>query len=183
MYIESSYPQNIGNLARLLTQSFDKGVYCLDFYYHMWGSTIGALNILTKSENGVFSSPLWTRNKNYGNEWNLAQLSVKTSEKFQIVFEGVVGSSWYGDIAIDDVKVENRECGPIGFCSFESNPRFCTWSNLEGNNDNFDWEEGTGETTSSVGPSVDHSYGTSKGYYAFIELSSPRKENDKVIFK
>lgn len=181
MYIESSYPQNKGDLARLLTQKFDKGVYCLDFYYHMWGSTIGTLNILTKSETGVFSAPFWTRNKNYGDEWNLAQMSVKTTENFQIVFEGIVGTSWYGDISIDDVKVENRECGPIGFCSFESNPRFCTWSNLQGNKDDFDWEEGTGETTSSVGPSVDHSFGTSKGYYAFIELSSPRKENDQVI--
>ncbi|CAF0741635.1 unnamed protein product, partial [Brachionus calyciflorus] len=181
MYIESSYPQNKGDLARLLTQKLDKGVYCLDFYFHMWGTSIGVLNILTKTESGTFSSPIWTRGNNYGNQWNLAETNVRSSEKFQIVFEGVVGSSWLGDIAIDDIKIENRECSPLGFCSFDSNPRFCTWENLEGNADDFDWEDGTGETTSIKGPSVDNTFGNSKGHYIFLDLSPPRKQNDKAI--
>ncbi len=107
----------------------------------MWGDGGGILNIQTKSSNGQLSLPIWTRNKNYGDNWNLAQVSVSspsvsTTELYQIAFEGIIGNkSFYfeGDIAIDDVKVEKRVCPSLGFCDFETSPRLCTWSNIESN--------------------------------------------------
>jgi hypothetical protein len=108
--------------------------HCLRFFYHMWGNDIGALNILTKSQSGTTSLPFWTRNKNYGDEWNLGEVTVMgltTTDMYQIVFEGVVGDSWEGDIAIDDVTVETTECRPPGFCDFDRIPRLCSWSNVQ----------------------------------------------------
>ena len=96
----------------------------------MWGTSIGSLNILTLSNN-VLSSPFWQRSKNYGDEWNLAEVSLTSNVNYQIAFEGIVGSSFYGDIAIDDVQVEARACPKSGSCDFESTPRFCTWFNIQ----------------------------------------------------
>ena len=97
----------------------------------MWGTSIGTLNILTKS-NDALSSAIWQRNKNYGDEWNLAEVQLSSNNQdYQVAFEGIVGSSFYGDIAIDDVQVEARTCPKSGFCDFESKNRFCTWFNIQ----------------------------------------------------
>lgn len=47
---------------------------------------------------------------------------------FKIVFEGVRGRSYQGDIAIDDVAVKNGFCPPLKQCSFED-AQMCGWRN------------------------------------------------------
>ena len=127
----TSFPQQQGDKARLLTPISYRNNYCLTFYYHMWGTSIGSLNILTLS-NGILSSPIWQRNKNYGDEWNIAEVPLTSNNvDYQVAFEGIVGSSFYGDIAIDDVQIEARTCPKSGFCDFESKIRFCTWNNIQ----------------------------------------------------
>ena len=42
------------------------------------------------------------------------------------MIEGIVGSSFTGDIAIDDVKVVANDCPAPGFCDFELG--FCSWA-------------------------------------------------------
>ncbi|XP_073232940.1 MAM domain-containing glycosylphosphatidylinositol anchor protein 2-like [Porites lutea] len=60
-------------------------------------------------------------------------------------------------------------------CNFESN--LCTWT--QDKTDQFDWTRKSGSTPSSpTGPSVDHTTGSSSGWYIFIETSWPRKPND-----
>jgi hypothetical protein len=100
----------------------------------MWAYNI-TLNILTisKSEDSI-NGPFWTRNKNYGDEWNLGETTIFGSnidDKFYVVFEGIVMDSSYGNIAIDDVSIEDRPCRSPGYCDFDSLPRFCTWSNVQ----------------------------------------------------
>ncbi|CAF0741650.1 unnamed protein product, partial [Brachionus calyciflorus] len=171
-----------GSTARLLTPFQEGPSKCLQFYYHMRGNERCTLDVLVAKETGPLSQSFWSRNKNYGNQWNIAELTVKSTGKYRIAFQGTVGDNWIGDIAIDDVKIENRECASAGFCDFESDQPLCTWENLEGNMDDFDWELGSVFTsTSGTGPSVDHTFGNSRGNYLFIETSPPRKENDKAI--
>ena len=76
----------------------------------------------------------------------------------QVVFEGVKGTSYTGDIAIDDVKILSGSCPAPGDCSFENG--LCTWTNiLKG--DVFDWVLGGGGTPSWLtGPSSDHTTGS-----------------------
>ena len=53
-------------------------------------------------------------------------------------------------------------------CTFESNQ--CGWTNTD--KDNFDWKRKQGSTPSiGTGPSVDHTLGTNKGYFVYIETS------------
>ncbi|KAL9984449.1 hypothetical protein ACROYT_G006741 [Oculina patagonica] len=65
-------------------------------------------------------------------------------------------------------------------CSFEDG--FCEWKNVHGSTlDQFDWKLWNGSTPSrNTGPSNDHTLGTSKGYYAYIEASDPQKRNDRA---
>lgn len=49
-----------------------------------------------------------------------------------------------------------------GNCNFELD--LCSWSNVHGSGDNFDWVKGSGRTTSSgTGPSTDHTTNNSTG--------------------
>ena len=98
-------------------------------------------------------------------------------QKYQIAFEGVIGNSslsFQGDIAIDDIKIENRACPPIGFCDFESKQIFCSWSNIEGNDD-FDWEEGSKDTgLLGLGPDIFVLY--SYLWINCIDVIAPKKK-------
>jgi len=44
------------------------------------------------------------------------------------VVEGVVGSTFEGDIAVDDLRTTVGDCPPNGFCDFEN--IFCSWNNI-----------------------------------------------------
>ena len=46
----------------------------------------------------------------------------------QVVFEGVSGTSYRGDIAIDDIVMKNGVCSLPKVCSFED-VKMCGWSN------------------------------------------------------
>uniref|UniRef100_W5LMW2 MAM domain containing glycosylphosphatidylinositol anchor 2 n=1 Tax=Astyanax mexicanus TaxID=7994 RepID=W5LMW2_ASTMX len=123
MYIETSRPRQEGDKARLLTPLFNVApknpygnvatnpTYCLSFYYHMYGKHIGALNVYLrqKSQTGQDSS-VWTLSGNQGDRWRQARVNIHPTSSFQMVLEGVRGSGIEGDIAIDDVTIEEGEC-------------------------------------------------------------------------
>ena len=76
----------------------------------------------------------------------------------QVLFEGVRGTSYTGDIAIDDFKLMDGACNQPGACDFEKDD-WCTWTNAD-REDKFDWLVGSGATPSfSTGPSTDHTTG------------------------
>ena len=75
-----------------------------------------------------------------------------------MLFEGVRGASFRGDIAIDDFKLMDGACNQPGYCDFEK-VDWCTWVNAD-REDTFDWLVGSGSTPSShTGPSTDHTTG------------------------
>ena len=99
------------------------------------------------------------------------------------MFEGSVGSSFTGDIAIDDVLIEDGACADPGNCDFEKGE--CTWINAQTDdiNDNFDWIRATRTPSTNTGPSTDHSTGTDKGHFMYIESSWPRQWGEKARFE
>uniref|UniRef100_A0A3P8YK95 MAM domain containing glycosylphosphatidylinositol anchor 2a n=1 Tax=Esox lucius TaxID=8010 RepID=A0A3P8YK95_ESOLU len=123
MYIETSRPRVTGDVARLLTPMFNvspkspygtvttAASYCFGFYYHMYGKHIGALNVYLrqKGQSGKDSS-VWTLVGNQGDRWKLAKVNIHPTSSFQLVLEGVRGLGIEGDIAIDDVTIEEGEC-------------------------------------------------------------------------
>jgi hypothetical protein len=86
---------------------------------------------------------------------------VQSSANFTLYFDGIVGSSYTGDIAIDDVSLTPGVCQGSGGCDFESG--LCTWTNAR-SGDDFDWLTGTGQTSSQfTGPTADHTRGDANG--------------------
>ncbi|EDO47787.1 predicted protein [Nematostella vectensis] len=184
MYIETSSPRTKGHKAWLVSKQFTPTTgRCLQFWYHMYGNSIGALNVLLM-QNSSRSSPIWSMGSNVGDVWRVAQVTLTSVVPFKVIFEGVTGTSYTGDIAIDDVEILDGQCQIPGDCNFETGT--CTWFNTpaSSNTDNFDWNRGSGDTFSQfTGPSTDHTTGTKAGSYMFIETSDPRKRGDLAHFE
>ncbi|XP_036006474.1 MAM domain-containing glycosylphosphatidylinositol anchor protein 2 [Fundulus heteroclitus] len=138
MFIETSSPRLEGDKARLMSPNFNilsKGVsssassnptYCFTFYYHMYGRHIGALNIFLRQKGQTLTDTLvWSLTGNQGNNWRQARVNIHPTTAFQVVMEGVRGSNNEGNIAIDDVTIEEGECKdspPNNLRSFASLP-------------------------------------------------------------
>ncbi|XP_061115646.1 MAM domain-containing glycosylphosphatidylinositol anchor protein 1 [Conger conger] len=121
MYIEASRPRQPMDTARLLSPLYNvtakgpKGSnrmsYCISFYYHMRGKHIGSLNVLLRVKSiAMLDTPVWAVSGNQGPQWRLARVPVTPIGPFQVVFEGVRGGGYEGDIAIDDVSVTKGVC-------------------------------------------------------------------------
>jgi len=58
LYIETSHPQTPGQKARLISPKYSRSSsVCLRFYYHMFGQSIGTLNVLLAGTQPL----LWTK--------------------------------------------------------------------------------------------------------------------------
>uniref|UniRef100_A0A8C5GRL2 MAM domain containing glycosylphosphatidylinositol anchor 2 n=1 Tax=Gouania willdenowi TaxID=441366 RepID=A0A8C5GRL2_GOUWI len=122
MYIETSRPRKEGDQARLISPFFNVApknpysitnppAYCLGFFYHMYGKHIGTLNAFLKQKGQTTSEgPVWSLGGNQGDRWKQAKVSIHPTSSFQIVLEGVRGPGIEGDIAIDDITLEEGEC-------------------------------------------------------------------------
>ena len=84
MYTESSAPRKAGDTARLIgpSQKATTGK-CLKFYYHMYGSNMGRLNIYMKRHNRLYSS-IWSANGNQGNLWRPGQVTLNSNSDYQV---------------------------------------------------------------------------------------------------
>ncbi|XP_074613343.1 MAM and LDL-receptor class A domain-containing protein 1-like isoform X4 [Acropora palmata] len=185
MYIETSSPRQPGDYAVLSSPEYPfRGITCVAFYYHMYGTTIGNLTVTLNGRT------LFSRSGNQGNAWLKAQVNTFNFGLHKVVFNATRGSSFTGDIAIDDVSVQPGFCrsgstpppattspSPPRDCNFDS-PSICGYT--QSTNDTFNWRRQRGSTSSSVtGPSSDHTSGS--GYYMYIETSSPRQPGDYAV--
>uniref|UniRef100_A0A673J960 MAM domain-containing glycosylphosphatidylinositol anchor protein 1-like n=1 Tax=Sinocyclocheilus rhinocerous TaxID=307959 RepID=A0A673J960_9TELE len=122
MYIETSRPRQAGDRARLLSPLYNvtaargptgttRTPYCVSFYYHMNGKHIGTLNVLMRVKSiATVDSAVWTLSGHQGPQWRKADAEIYPSGPFQVVFEGIRGNGFEGDIAIDDVSVTKGKC-------------------------------------------------------------------------
>ncbi|GFO26892.1 MAM domain-containing glycosylphosphatidylinositol anchor protein 2 [Plakobranchus ocellatus] len=86
--------------------------YTLIFFYSMYGRKIGTLGVKmqgstsylwSKSGQQIFNGDIWLKTT-----LSLAILDDQSS--FKLEFEGIRGDGYLGDIAIDDIKVQQK-CG------------------------------------------------------------------------
>lgn len=108
-YIESGSMDYLEN-ALLVSNILQQGVkMCLSFYYHMYGSTIGTLEVIVISS-GI-KQTIFTRSGNQGNKWYHKKLYIQSACNVQIMFNAIDGHSSYGDIALDNIMLFADECG------------------------------------------------------------------------
>ena len=86
----------------------------------MYGSAMGTLNVYANN------SLIWTLNGNQGQGWNLVQIPlISVVNTLIIEFEGTTGSSWAGDIAIDNIDITGIQqisgcTDPLASCNYNS---------------------------------------------------------------
>lgn len=77
MYIETSRPQHPGDKATLNSEILSyTGHQCMNFYYHMYGPTVGTLRIWILPNGTVNPIPLWELQNNQGNHWNQGRIAL-----------------------------------------------------------------------------------------------------------
>lgn len=107
MYIETSFPRLNREAARLISPNISSADgNCLSFYFHMKGLHIRELIVQAQSPRGS-RKVLWRVKGDQGDAWHFATvpLHIPRHSFIQVVFEGVAGTGYMGDIALDDVLV------------------------------------------------------------------------------
>lgn len=114
LYLEASSCFN--KVAILESPTFDFTAVAspaLDFYYHMYGQTMGSIAVEVSTDGGVtWSAPLWSISGQQQTastdpyikaEVSFCAYAGQSNFKFRIV--GTTGSDFYSDAAIDDITV------------------------------------------------------------------------------
>ncbi|KAL7876291.1 hypothetical protein AOLI_G00112540 [Acnodon oligacanthus] len=155
----------------------EKG-YCLKFWYHMFGATIGSLKLFLQNIDSRKTTLIWQRVGSQRNEWQLVQSHVTLQEVHQILIDASIRGE-AGDIAIDDLWFAEGACSPTGgLCDFEEGS--CGWTQQA--DDNLDWIRGSGnDPVLNSKPSFDHTTNTESGYYYYIASDSPHDMDSVFI--
>ncbi|XP_019614634.1 PREDICTED: flocculation protein FLO11-like [Branchiostoma belcheri] len=183
MYLETSVG-NPGDVARLVSTPLPaiSAPYCLSFYYHMFGDSMGTLNVYIRKQ-GIMGPSVWTVSGDQRNAWHFGHAQLDGSSSFNVIFEAVRGNDFRGDIAIDDVTVSD-ECGLITTtvlptttpyplaspnCTFEASS-ICGYRQDIHDSAQWTWHQGQTDT-GYTGPIFDHTLGTAMGHYMYFEAS------------
>ena len=79
MYIETSRPRRPGNLSRLSTPALSfSGATCITFFYHMYGATIGRLQVTVNGQT-VFSA-----SGNRNSSWFEANINLNLQGNYSV---------------------------------------------------------------------------------------------------
>lgn len=91
MYIEASSPRVKGEAARLVSDRFKVSNghnWCLKFWYHMYGNSVGSLKVIIKiypiSTRKAYYRTLWTQQLNHGDVWLMDYVQLNSPDNFEV---------------------------------------------------------------------------------------------------
>nr|XP_039268552.1 tolloid-like protein 2 [Styela clava] len=111
LFLETSSPAASGQKARIISSMFRAtgNNFCFSFWYNMYGINTGTLNVYLVV-NDVFTTLVSYSGDKLNDDWYQSSLVIATSSDYQIAIEAVRGNGYRGDIAIDDVILEEGPC-------------------------------------------------------------------------
>jgi hypothetical protein len=136
MYIESSSPNYSSKTSILESPCFDltgELEATLSFKYHMYGASAMGGMVLQASIDGTNWSAIWSANGNQGNAWLDATVNMDSylGAPVKLRFVGTTGTTWQGDMAIDDVSMmAGAPAGPTTVTlsiTFDNYPEETSW--------------------------------------------------------
>ena len=75
------------------------------FGYHMWGATMGTLDVKVSADSGATWTTAWSRSGDQGNQWQDGVALLPTSGVVMVQFEYTSGTSFTGDCALDHMRI------------------------------------------------------------------------------
>ncbi|UOB15944.1 S8 family serine peptidase [Abyssalbus ytuae] len=148
MFIESStsgtgYPNKTAFLNSPCFDLTSAAQATFEFSYHMYGSSMGTLTLEASTDNGSTWASLWSTTGNQGDSWFTASvnLSAYLGDTVKLRFNGVTGSSYTSDMAIDAISLTtdssgggSTECTNISLSiTFDNYPEETSWEILDSN--------------------------------------------------
>ncbi|MAP01922.1 MAG: hypothetical protein CMD01_03795 [Flavobacteriales bacterium] len=86
------------------------------FWYHMYGATMGSLTVYASTDGGTtWSTSLWNQAGDQQNQWKEAVIDMSSytgATSLIVRFEGITGTSFTSDMAIDDFCVQEAPACP-----------------------------------------------------------------------
>jgi V8-like Glu-specific endopeptidase len=187
-YMEASNPNSPAKRAILESPCFDLTSVPfpeLTFMYHMFGTDMGELEVEVSVGGGNWTS-VWSQTGDQGDVWLPATIDLSAytaATDLKIRFNGVTGTNWGSDIAIDAVSIADviYTC-PTTAAIFPYNESFENtigdW--VQDNTDDLDWTIFSGATPSNgTGPTAAND-GT---YYIYVEASNPNFPSKVAIIE
>ncbi|XP_052271751.1 hemicentin-1-like [Dreissena polymorpha] len=114
IYIEASDPRTRGNNAAIVSHPLPANQpTCLSFFYNMFGADIGNLNVTIVDKCSGQTQMVFHESGNKGEAWKEATVSIPASavpNEYEIKIGASVGSSFKGDIALDDILIQDTSC-------------------------------------------------------------------------
>lgn len=107
MYTEASSPRSRGDKARLISPTNPATAgSCVEFWYHMYGTDVGTLNVFARTGSTLPRRPIWSENGNQGNAWKVARKTIVSTQPFEVGGANVffAGGS-QGDQGVDPLAV------------------------------------------------------------------------------
>ena len=161
MYIETSSPRVNGDTAILEGPCVDltgRSDGTMDFWYHMYGATVNSLTVQASTDCSNWTN-VWSLSGNQGNSWNSASvdLSAYSDQIVTLRFVGVRGTSYTGDIAIDDISIDAVDATPCFVDADCNDGDACTIDDCTGGvcqNTAIDCDDGNACTTDSCAGGV-----------------------------
>jgi Zn-dependent metalloprotease len=140
VYMESSSPNYSTKRAILNSPCFNLSAATqatFEFKYHMYGtSAMGSLALELSNNNGATWTSIWSKSGNQGNSWQTASvnLAAYVGGSVQLRFNGITGTTWQGDMAVDAVNLStsggtNPTCTNVTLSiTFDNYPEETAWS-------------------------------------------------------
>lgn len=86
-------------------------VQCVSFWYHMNGNNDYKIALYQNETMLNVTTTIWNISGVHGNRWHEARIETRhRPSPYQLVFEVIRGDSNYGEIALDDINIDNRPC-------------------------------------------------------------------------
>ncbi|MDH7444035.1 endonuclease [Aquimarina sp. 2201CG14-23] len=179
MYMESSSPNYANKRAILYAPCYDitnANQATFSFKYHMYGaSSMGGL-ALEASLDGTSWTSVWNKSGNQGNSWKTASVSLAAyvGKKVQLRFNGVTGTTWQGDMAIDGINLSTSGSTGGGSSTrditlritFDNYPEETSWE-IRNDSNQIEYSGGT-YGSQSDGSTINLSRTLDIGCYTFI---------------
>ncbi|CAM3822165.1 MULTISPECIES: M4 family metallopeptidase [Flavobacterium] len=145
VYVEASSPNYPSKSTILNSPCFNltgASAATFTFKYHMYGAAgMGGLK-LQASTNGTTWADVWSKTGDQGNSWLSASVDLASyaGNTVRLRFVGTTGSTWQGDIAVDDVAlstgtVTDPTCTNVNInLTFDNYPEETSWQILNASN-------------------------------------------------